>query len=67
MFISFTFFLPYSCNKRHFGNRKGGTDFFFYIKFESVVVDVENGRRKSITRSLQEYGRWIVKDICIAD
>ena len=32
MFISFTFSLPYSCNKRHFGNRKGGKNFFFLYK-----------------------------------
>jgi len=32
-----------------------------------VVVDVENGRRKSIICSLQEYGRENVKDVYKAD
>ena len=39
----------------------------FFITFKSVVVDVKNGRRKSIKRSLQEYGRENVKNIYIAD
>ena len=34
---------------------------------KSVVVDVESGRRKSVKRLLQEYGRENVKDIYIAD
>ena len=33
------------------------------ITLESVVVDVENGRRKSIQYSLQKYGRANVKDV----
>ena len=34
---------------------------------ESVVVDGVNVRRKSIKRSLQEYGRDNVKDVYISD
>ena len=37
------------------------------ITFESVVVDVENCLRKSIKRSLNEYGRENVINIYIAD
>jgi len=50
-----------------FRNKKLGLPTLFFITFKSVVVDVENGRRKSIKRSLQEYGRENVKNIYIAD
>jgi len=36
------------------------------ITLESVVVDVENGRRKSIQYSLQKYGRANVKDVYVS-
>jgi len=36
------------------------------ITFERADVDVENGRRKSIKRSLHEHGREKLKDIYIA-
>jgi len=42
-----------------FRNNKRGSPTL--ITFERVVIDVENGRRKSIKRSLQEYGRANVK------
>ena len=37
------------------------------MTFESIVVDVENGRCKSIKRSLQECGRGNVIDVYIVD
>ena len=41
-----------------FRNKKGGHRLLKkVITFESGVVDVENGRRKSIKRSLHEHGR----------
>ena len=39
---------------------------FYFITFESVVVDVENGRRKSIKRLVQEYDSENVKYIYIS-
>ena len=51
-----------------FRNKRGVTDSLKkVITFERAVVDVENGRRKSVKRLLQEYGRENVKDIYIAD
>ena len=37
------------------------------LQFERVVIDMEMGRRKSIKRLFQEYGRENVKDVYIAD
>ena len=37
--------------------KRGVTDSYRVIPLESVVADVENGRHKSIKRSLQEYGK----------
>ena len=48
-----------------FSNKKGVT--CSVISIGSVIVDVENGRRKSITRSLQEFVRENVKYVYIAD
>ena len=39
---------------------------FYFITFESVVVDVENGRRQSIKRLVQEYDSENVKYIYIS-
>ena len=45
--------------------KKGVTDFF--ITIESVIVHVENDRRKSIKRSFHEYGRENAQVTYIAD
>jgi len=48
-------------------NKKGGHRLLKkVITFESVVVDVENGRPKSIKRLLHEYDSEHVKYVYIA-
>ena len=45
-----------------FRNKKGATvSLKKVITFESVVFDVEDGRRKSIKRSLYEHLKYIYK------
>ena len=45
------------------GIKRGSPTLKKVITFKSVVVGVEKGRRKSIKRSLHEYGRENVKEV----